>query len=163
MANHKPFLFVRLGTGACAVRARQLTASPPATNRLTDRPADRPVRQMSLRASRFAEAKNGFATSAPGPGAYESHKHLSLGVDTTNMGPAPTMSALSSYAARAAAARSPGPVYNTSRELGDSGPCAQPPHRPDRRPHVTTLAAAYALHAAGAGLPPPPCLLPALY
>jgi hypothetical protein len=55
-----------------------------------------------------------------------------------------------------AAARSPGPVYNTSRELGDSGPCAQPPHRPDRRPHVTTLAAAYALHAAGAGLPPPP-------
>ena len=63
-------------------------------------------------AERFGAAKSGFATSAPGPGAYESHKHLSMGVDYSNMGAAHTMSALNNYGAKKGAAKSPGPKYN---------------------------------------------------
>jgi hypothetical protein len=42
----------------------------------------------------------------PGPGTYESHKHLSIDKDATA---GPTMGALSDFAANAAEGRAPGP------------------------------------------------------
>ena len=72
------------------------------------------------KASRFAEAKN--LENQPGPGAYEAHKHLSMGVDEANMGSAHSMSANNSFGLDTLKGASPGPKYNIARPLGDSGP-----------------------------------------
>lgn len=76
----------------------------------------------SQTAERFAESKNGFATSGPGPGTYQTEKHMSIGGVTGESAPAYSMAALNGFEARAAATKSPGPKYDTRRPLGDQGP-----------------------------------------
>ena len=74
----------------------------------------------SQTADRFGEAKNSFATNAPGPGTYRTEQHMSIGGVTGETAPSYSMAALNGFEARAVAARSPGPKYNTTRPLGDT-------------------------------------------
>lgn len=71
-------------------------------------------------AERFAEARNGFATAGPGPGTYMSENHKSIGGTTGESAPAYSMAALSSF--QRSTSKSPGPKYDTRKELGDAGP-----------------------------------------
>ncbi len=73
-------------------------------------------------ADRFAEARNAFATAGPGPGTYMTENHMSIGGVTGESAPSYSMAALNGFQARADASRSPGPKYDTRRELGDAGP-----------------------------------------
>ena len=73
-------------------------------------------------ADRFAEARNAFATAGPGPGTYMTENHKSIGGVTGESAPAYSMAALNGFQARADASKSPGPKYDTRRELGDMGP-----------------------------------------